>query len=70
MEFAATCEDTIANAREYQKLLKPLTKPKKTPNNTWIQKMCNFCHKPRHLKECCHWNPKSPYNKLKDKNKF
>jgi hypothetical protein len=29
--------------------------------------MCGSCHKPTHLKEHCHWNPKNPNNKLKDK---
>jgi hypothetical protein len=29
--------------------------------------MCNFYHKLGHLQECCHWNPKNPNNKLKDK---
>jgi len=48
------------------KLLKSLKKPKKAPKNTMIEKMCDFYHKPWHLKECCHWNPKNPNNKLKD----
>jgi hypothetical protein len=25
------------------------------------------CNKSRHSKECCHWNPNNPNNKLKDK---
>jgi hypothetical protein len=68
-EFAVTCEETIANAEEYPKLLKPPKKPNKTPNNTQIEKMCNFYHKPGHMKERCHWNPKNLNNKLKDKKK-
>jgi hypothetical protein len=31
--------------------------------------MYGFCHKPRHLKEHCHWNPNNLNNKLKDKKK-
>jgi hypothetical protein len=31
--------------------------------------MCGFYHKPRHLKECCHWNLENLNNKLKDKKK-
>jgi hypothetical protein len=29
--------------------------------------MCDFCHKPRHLKELYHWNPNNPNNKLKER---
>jgi hypothetical protein len=68
-EFAVTYEYTMVDAEDYQKLLKPLKKPKKAPNNTHIKKMCDFYHKPRHLKECCHWNPKNLDKKLKNKKK-
>jgi len=57
----------MVDAEEYQKLLKALQKPKKALDNTRIEKMCSFYHKPWHLKECCHWNVKNPNNKLKDK---
>jgi hypothetical protein len=52
-----TYEETLADVEEYQKLLKPPKKPKKTPNNTQIEKMCDFNHKTGHLKEHYHWNP-------------
>jgi hypothetical protein len=55
--------------RSTKKLLEPLNKTKRIPNNTWIEKMCDYYHKPRHLKEHCHWNPKNPNNKWKDKKK-
>jgi len=29
--------------------------------------ICGQCNKPRHSKECCHWNLNNPNNKLKDK---
>jgi hypothetical protein len=47
--------------------VKTIKKPEKTPNNIRIEKMCGFCHKPRHLKECCHWNLENLNKKLKDK---
>jgi hypothetical protein len=31
--------------------------------------MCDFCHKPGHLKDHYHWNPKNPNKKIKDKKK-
>jgi hypothetical protein len=34
-------------------MLEPPKKLEKTPENKWIEKMCGFYHKPRHLKECC-----------------
>jgi hypothetical protein len=57
----------MANAKEYQKLLKLPKKPKNALNNIRIKKMCSLCHKSRHLKEQCHWNPKNLNNKSKDK---
>jgi hypothetical protein len=66
-ESAITCEKTMENVEEYLKLLEPMKKLEKTPNNTLIENICNFWHKPRHLEECCHWNPKNPHNKLKGK---
>ncbi len=60
----------MADAKEDQKLLKPPKNPKKTPNNPRNERMCGFCHKPMHLKEHCHWNPKNPNNKLKDKKRI
>jgi hypothetical protein len=68
-EFAVTYEETIANVEEYQKLLEPSKKLEKALDNTQIEKTCSFYHKLGHLKERCHWNPKKPNNKLKDKNK-
>jgi hypothetical protein len=50
-------------------LLKPPKKLEKTLDNIWIEKMCGFYHKPRHLKERWHWNPENPNKKLKDKKK-
>ncbi len=60
----------MADIEEYRKLLKPPTKLEKTPNDFQNERMYCFCHKLGHLKECCHWNPNNPNNKLKDKNKF
>jgi hypothetical protein len=59
----------MVNAEEYQKLLEPLKKPKKALDNMQTERMCEFYHKPRHLKEHCHWNLENPNNKLKDKKK-
>ncbi len=66
-EFVVTCEEIMANAKEYKKLLQLPKIPKKTPSNTWNERMCSFYHKLGHLKEHCHWNPNNPNNKLKDK---
>jgi hypothetical protein len=55
-EFAITYEEPMENVAEYQKLLEPSKKLEKTSDNTWIKKMCDFCHKPGHLKECYCWN--------------
>jgi hypothetical protein len=44
----------MVDVEKYCKLLKSLRKLGKTPNNTWIKKMCGFGHKPRHLKEYRH----------------
>jgi hypothetical protein len=52
-EFAVTYEKTMVDVEEYRKLLEPLKKPKKALDNTRIEKICGFYHKPRHL-ECCH----------------
>jgi hypothetical protein len=68
-ESMVTCEEIMANVKEYQKLLEPLKILEKAPDNTQIEKMYNFCHKLGHIIECCHWNPKNPNNKLKDKKK-
>jgi len=57
----------MANTKEYQKLLEPPNKPKKTTYNPRNEKMHGLCHKPKHLKKQCHWNPKNPNNKLKEK---
>jgi hypothetical protein len=62
-----TCEEMMVDAKEYQKLLKPSKKLEKTLDNIQIEKMCDFCHNPGHLKKHCHWNPKNPNNRLKDK---
>jgi hypothetical protein len=62
-------EGTMENVDEYRKLLEPSKKLEKTPNNIQIEKMCDFCHKPGHLKEHCHWNPKTLNNKLNNKKK-
>jgi len=69
-ESVITCEKTMANGKEYWKLLEPSKKLKKALNNIWIEKMCGFYHKPGHLKENYHWNLENPNNKLKDKKKF
>jgi hypothetical protein len=66
-ESTVTYEETMADAKEYWKLLEPPKKLKKTPDNTQIKKMCNFYHKLGHLKEHCHWNPENPNNILKEK---
>jgi hypothetical protein len=66
-EFVVTYEEIMTDVKEYQKLLDSSTKLEKTQGNTWNEKMCGFCYKPRHLKKCCHWNSKNPNNKLKDK---
>jgi hypothetical protein len=66
-EFVVTYEETMANAKECWKLLEPPKKLEKALDNIHIKNMCGFYHKPRHLKEHCHWNPKNPNNKLKDK---
>jgi hypothetical protein len=57
----------MANAKEYQKLLKLPKKPENALDNIWIKKMCGLYHKLRHLKERYHWNPQNFNNKLKDK---
>jgi len=43
-ESTITCEETMANAREYRKLLKPQKKLKKALDHIQIEKMCNFYH--------------------------
>jgi hypothetical protein len=53
-ESIVTYQETMADAKKYQKLLEPLKKPKRAPNNTRIERMCDFCHKPKHLKELYH----------------
>jgi hypothetical protein len=68
-EFTVTFEETMENDEGYRKLLEPPKKLEKTPDNTRINKMCGFCHKPRHLKKCCHWNLENSNNRLKDKKK-
>jgi hypothetical protein len=57
----------MVDAKEYQNLLELPKKPKKALDNIQIKRMCGFYHKPRHLKERYHWNPKNFDNKLKDK---
>jgi hypothetical protein len=57
----------MADVEGYLKLLKPPTKLEKTSDNAQNERMCCFCHKLGHLKECCIWNLKNPNNKLKDK---
>ncbi len=52
---------------KYQKLLEPPTKQKKASKGKRIDVICGQCNKPRHSKECCHWNLNNPNNKLKDK---
>jgi hypothetical protein len=69
-EFAITCEEIMVDVEEYRKLLKPRKKLEKTPNNTQIEKMCSFCHKPGNLKKRCDWNLNNPNKNLKDKKQF
>ncbi len=66
-EYVITCEETMVDGEEYQKLLEPSKKLKKALDNIQIEKMCGFYHKPGHLKELCHWNLENLNNKLKDK---
>ncbi len=66
-EFVVTYEKIMVDVKEYKKLLEPWKKLEKTQDKIEIKKMCGFCHKSRHLKEQCHWNPKNPNNKLKKK---
>ncbi len=69
-ESTITYEITMVDAKDCQKLLEPLKKLETTLDETQIKNICGFCHKPGHLKECYHWNPNNPNNKLKDKKMF
>jgi hypothetical protein len=64
-----TYEEIMVDVEKYQNLLEPPKKPKKTPDDARIKEMYNFYHKLGHLKGC-HWNPKNPNNKLKEKKSF
>ncbi len=59
----------MINVEEYKNLLKALKILQKTLNNTKIEKVYGFHHKPGHLKEHYHWNPVNLNNKLNDKKK-
>jgi hypothetical protein len=50
-ESIIACEETMVDAKEYQKLLEPLKKQKTTLKTLWTERMCDFCYKPWYLKE-------------------
>jgi len=66
-KVATTCEESMADANEYQKMLEPLTKHEKVSKGKQIDAICAQCNKQAHSKERSHWNPNNPKNKLKDR---
>jgi hypothetical protein len=66
-EVAVTCEENLGDVKEYQNLLEPSEKLKKSNDMSQIEKNCGYCHKIGRLKDHCHWNLENPNNKLKEK---
>jgi len=66
-EVVVTCEKSMVDANEYQKLLEPPTKHEKVSKGRWTDVICDQCNKLEHFKECCHWNLDNQNNKLKNK---
>ncbi len=65
-EAIITCEKNMGDAKEYQKLLEPPTKPKKAIDDRKTYVICGQCNKLGHSKEHYHWNLNNLNNKLKD----
>jgi hypothetical protein len=66
-EVVITCEESMGDANEYQKLLEPPTKQENTSEGRITYMIYNQCNKLGHSKECCHWNLENLNKKLKDK---
>ncbi len=66
-EVAITCEESMGDTNEYQKLKKPPTKQEEASKGMRTNVIYDQCNKLKHSKEHCHWNPNSPNKKIKNK---
>jgi hypothetical protein len=68
-QYTITCQKNIGDVRNYQKLFKspPFSKTNWIPQSRKNEIKCGHCKELGHINDKCHWNFKTPNNKLKEK---